>query len=120
MELQSAQQLSGGKCMPCEGGVEPCSIAHSRQQLDALHGWQLDEAGKMISREWKLKNFDQAMKLVNAAAELAEQEQHHPDLHVTGYRHVRIELTTHAIDGLSENDFILAAKIDSAARDLGL
>ncbi len=120
MQLQSAEQLSSGKCLPCEGGVEPCAVEHSKRQLDALHGWQLDEAGKLIFRQWKLKNFVQAMQLVNAAAELAEQEQHHPDLHVTGYRQVRIELTTHAIGGLSENDFILAAKIDSAAQDLGL
>lgn len=120
MELQTTDQLASGKCLPCEGGVAPCTIEHSRQQLAALHDWQLDEAGKLIWRQWKLKNFVQAMKLVNAAAELAEQEQHHPDLHVTGYRHVRIELTTHAIGGLSENDFILAAKIDSAAQGLGL
>lgn len=120
MELQSTEQLSSGKCLPCEGGVEPCAIDHSRRQLAALHDWQLDDAGKLIWREWKLRDFVQAMKLVNAAAKLAEQEQHHPDLHVTGYRHVRIELTTHAIGGLSENDFILAAKIDSAARDLEL
>mgnify|MGYP003382413414 CR=1 FL=1 len=120
MELQTAEQLSSRTCLPCEGGVEPCAIDHSRRQLAALHDWQLDDAGKLIWREWKLKNFVQAMKLVNAAAELAEQEQHHPDLHVTGYRHVRIELTTHAIGGLSENDFILASKIDSAARSLGL
>ena len=120
MDIRSTEQLTKGKCLPCEGGVEPCAIDHSRQQLAALHDWQLDEAGKLIWREWKLKNFKQAMKLVNAAAELAEQEQHHPDLHVTGYRQVRIELTTHAIGGLSENDFILAAKIDAAAQDLGL
>lgn len=120
MELQSTEQLTSGKCVPCEGGVEPCTIDHSRRQLSALQDWQLNEAGTLISRQWKLKNFVQAMKLVNAAAELAEQEQHHPDLHVTGYRHVQIDLTTHAIGGLSENDFILAAKIDAAAQGLGL
>ncbi len=120
MELQSTEQLTRGKCLPCEGGVEPCTVDHSRQQLAALHDWQLDDSGKLISRQWKLKNFVQAMKLVNAVADLAEQEQHHPDLHLTGYRHVRVELTTHAIGGLSENDFILAAKIDAAAQGLGL
>lgn len=120
MDFQSTEQLISGKCLPCEGGVEPCTIDHSRRQLDALQDWQLSEAGTLISRQWKLKDFVQAMKLVNAAAELAEQEQHHPDLHVTGYRHVRIDLTTHAIGGLSENDFILAAKIDAAAQGLGL
>lgn len=120
MELQNTDQLTTRRCVPCEGGVEPCPIDHSQQQLQALDGWQLDEAGQAIWRQWGLKNFVQAMKLVNAVAELAELEQHHPDLHVTGYRQVRIELTTHAIGGLSENDFILAAKIDAAAKDLGL
>lgn len=119
MDVHSTEQLNSRRCSPCEGGVEPCTIAHSQHQLAALQDWQLDAAGKSISREWKMKNFVHAMKLVNAVAELAEQEQHHPDLHLTGYRHLRIELTTHAIDGLSENDFILAAKIDSAAQDLG-
>lgn len=120
MELQNTSQLTNRRCVPCEGGVEACAIEHSRQQLTALDDWQLDDSGRVIWREWRLKNFVQAMKLVNAAADLAEVEQHHPDLHVTGYRQVRIELTTHAIGGLSENDFILASKIDAAAKDLGL
>ena len=58
------------------------------------------------------KHFLEAIRLINEIAEVAESEQHHPDLHLTGYRNVRIELTTHAIGGLSENDFIVAAKID--------
>lgn len=120
MEIQTTSQLNERRCVPCEGGVEACSIAHSRGQLNALPDWKLSDDGKLISRTWRLKNFVQAMKLLNASAELAEQEQHHPDLHLTGYRNVKIELTTHAIGGLSENDFILAAKIDSAAKGLGL
>ena len=66
----------------------------------------------MISRKITCKHFVEAMKLVNQVADVAEAEQHHPDLHLTGYRHLRIDLTTHAIGGLSENDFIVAAKID--------
>jgi 4a-hydroxytetrahydrobiopterin dehydratase len=119
MEIQSSTKLSEGKCLPCEGGVESCSIAHSQQQLQVLPGWALSDDGKQISKRWKLKNFVQAMRLLELAGQIAEQEQHHPDLHLTGYRHVCIELTTHAIGGLSENDFILAAKIDAAAKEFG-
>ena len=68
-----------------------------------------------IRRDVKLKNFREAVKLVNNVAALAEREQHHPDLHIEGYRNVWIEIFTHAIGGLSENDFILAAKIDQVA-----
>ncbi len=119
MEIQSTAQLTNRKCLPCEGGVDACPIAHSREQLHALTDWNLSDDGKLISRQWRLKNFVQAMQLINACADIAEREQHHPDLHLTGYRNVKIELTTHAIGGLSENDFILAAKIDAAAEDLG-
>lgn len=120
MEIQTSSQLTSRKCLPCEGGVEACSVAHSQQQLQALSNWQLSDSGKLIERNFRLKNFVQAMQLLNASAEVAEQEQHHPDLHLTGYRNVKIELTTHAVGGLSENDFILAAKIDEAAQGLGL
>ena len=120
MEIQTTLQLAGRKCLPCEGGVEACSISHSQTQLQALTDWSLSEDGKLIFRSFRLKNFEKAMKLLNAAAEVAEQQQHHPDMHLTGYRNVKIELTTHAIGGLSENDFILAAKIDAAVRVLGL
>lgn len=118
MTPQSAVDLTAKTCKPCEGGVEPCSLEFSKSQVAALEDWDLSEDGRMISRRWKLKNFVQAMKLMNMAAEIAEREQHHPDFHLTGYRQLRIDLTTHAIGGLSENDFILAAKIDDAARAL--
>ena len=115
MDVKSQLELTTRKCVPCEGGVEACSVEFSKSQLQALNDWQLSEDGTMISRNWNMKNFVQAMKLMNLAAEIAEQEQHHPDFHLTGYRHLRIDLTTHAIGGLSENDFIVAAKIDAAA-----
>ena len=109
MEVQSATQLNEQKCRPCEGGVEPCSTDFAQRQIAALSGWELSDDGRMISRKWNLKNFERALDFINAAGKIAEQEQHHPDLHLTGYRHVRIDLTTHAIGGLSENDFIVAA-----------
>ena len=116
MEIQSAGALSGKRCQACEGGVAKYTQDESMRQIKQLGGaWELSEDGKMISRKWKLKNFVQALEMANAIGRLAEEEQHHPDLHLTGYRFLRVDLTTHAIDGLSENDFILAAKIDAEA-----
>jgi 4a-hydroxytetrahydrobiopterin dehydratase len=74
--------------------------------------WSMDAEAKSISRKVNCNHFAEAIELLNKIAEIAESEGHHPDLHVTGYRHLRIDLTTHAIGGLSENDFIVAAKID--------
>ena len=118
MDKYTATDLVAKKCRPCEGGVEPCSLEFSKSQLTSLNDWQLNQDGTMICRSWKLRNFVQAMNLLNEAASIAEEDQHHPDLHLTGYKNVKIELTTHAIGGLSENDFILAAKIDAAAERL--
>lgn len=120
MDVQSSTELTAKKCKPCEGGVEPCSLNFSKTQLASVPDWQLTDDGKMIFRKWTLKNFVQAMSLLNAAANIAEEDQHHPDFHLTGYRNVQIDLTTHAIGGLSENDFILAAKIDQASSTLGI
>lgn len=120
MEVHDSNSLASQKCKPCEGGVEACSIDEAQRQLVALgSNWILSDDGKLISRSWKLKNFVQAMQLISEVARIAEEDQHHPDLHITGYRLVKIELTTHAIQGLSENDFILAAKIDQASAKLG-
>lgn len=120
MEILTPKQLEAKACKPCEGGVEPCELDHAKRQLHALNSeWELVDGGKKISRKFKMKNFVEAMKLINSVADLAEREQHHPDLHLTGYRQVRIDLTTHAIGGLSENDFIVAAKIDNLVNQLG-
>ena len=112
MEIQSAEQLVSKKCKPCEGGVEPFSLEQSRMQLMKLGGWELTHGGQRIRKEWLAKDFAAAMEFFQRVAEIAEQDGHHPDLHLTGYRRIWIELWTHAIGGLSENDFILAAKID--------
>jgi 4a-hydroxytetrahydrobiopterin dehydratase len=74
--------------------------------------WRLTADGKGIRREWRVKDFATALDFFQRVGQIAEAEDHHPDLHLTGYRNVAIELSTHAIGGLSENDFILAAKID--------
>ena len=77
-----------------------------------MPGWQLTEDSRGIYREYVTKNFMAAVEFINKIAAIAEAEDHHPDIHLTGYRKLRIDLSTHAINGLSENDFILAAKIN--------
>ena len=112
MNSTSGEALRGKKCLPCEGGVEPLGTNEARQYGEAVPRWSLSDDGKSISRKVLCANFVDAVQLINRIAEVAESEQHHPDLHLTGYRKLRVDLTTHAIDGLSENDFIVAAKID--------
>lgn len=113
MQIQPSDALEARKCVPCEGGVEACSLNFAQEQARLLVGWKVVSDGKWIRRAVRFKNFLRAVEAINQIAELAEKEAHHPDLHLTGYRILAIELTTHAIGGLSENDFILAAKIDS-------
>ena len=118
MEIQPVDQLLQKKCLPCEGGVEPYSLEESQQQLELLDGWLLTDDHQRIRKEWTVTNFMAGMDCFNRVAAVAEDDGHHPDLHIAGYRNVAIELWTHAIGGLSENDFILAAKIDQLPVDL--
>jgi 4a-hydroxytetrahydrobiopterin dehydratase len=105
--------LTQKKCVACEGGVDPLSRDQAQELMKQLNGeWRLSEDGKRIHREWKFRNFFHTMSFVNAVAHIANAEDHHPDMAVS-YGSCRIELTTHAIDGLSENDFIVAAKVDA-------
>ena len=112
MAVQSTAELVQKKCAPCEGGVKPYSPDEAKSQLRQLDGWRLTHDGQRIRKDWKVKNFMAGLDFFNRCAELAEEDGHHPDLHIEGYRNVWVELWTHAIGGLSENDFILAAKID--------
>ena len=118
MEIQPSEQLAAKKCEPCEGGVDPCPLDAAEAQLAKLNGWYLTHDGQRIRKDWKTKNFVVAMKFLNRVADLAEEDAHHPDLHLEGYRNLSIEIWTHAIGGLSENDFILAAKIDQVPIEL--
>lgn len=105
-------KLSKKKCVPCEGGVKPLAEAEARKLLPELEqDWMLIDGGRMLARTFNFKDFVETMKFVNKIADIAEEEQHHPDLSIA-YNVLSIELMTHAINGLSENDFILAAKID--------
>jgi 4a-hydroxytetrahydrobiopterin dehydratase len=112
METMSCDQLTQKKCLPCEGGVEPYTREQSEAQLEQLAGWQLTHDGQRVRKDWVVKNFMAGLDFFNNIAEIAEADGHHPDLHIEGYRNLSVELWTHAIGGLSENDFILAAKID--------
>lgn len=118
METQTVEQLTQKKCLPCEGGVDPYPLDLAQKQLEKLSGWYLTHDGQRIRKEWKVKNFLAGMDFFNRCAEVAEEDGHHPDLHIEGYRNVSVELWTHAIGGLSENDFILAAKIDQLPIEL--
>lgn len=100
------------KCIPCEGIGRPLSKQEAQSLLSQIEGWKMDSSGKIISREWVMKNFSSAVEFIHSIAEVAESENHHPDVHLTNYRHLRVDLSTHALNGLSENDFIVAAKIN--------
>ncbi len=99
-------------CKPCEGGVKPLNHADARTLLEQLSGWALGDNNKTIQQDFRFRNYYQTMAFVNAVAWIAHQEDHHPDLEV-GYNHCLIQYSTHAIGGLSHNDFICAAKIDA-------
>jgi 4a-hydroxytetrahydrobiopterin dehydratase len=103
--------LQNKKCVPCEGGVEPLDIIKTQELSQEVPEWKIIEDNKKITRTWLLSDFVTAMKFINSVADIAETEGHHPDIHVS-YNRVTIELYTHSIGGLSENDFIVAAKID--------
>ncbi len=108
----TSEELTQKRCAPCEGGVARYTPEQAQEQLSQLSGWSLSADGLRIRKSWVMKNFMAAIEFFRHVAELAESEGHHPDLHLERYRHVTVELWTHAIGGLSENDFILAAKID--------
>ena len=100
------------KCTPCEGGVPKLSSSEAGRYLGKVSGWELNHDLTAIFKNLRLENFVAAVDLIQKIALVAEGEGHHPDLHLTGYRNLQIEISTHAIGGLTENDFILAAKID--------
>ena len=102
--------LSTKKCKPCEVGAPPLGRETIAQYLSGITGWQIEEE-KKIKKEFRFKDFLGSMDFVNKVAALAEGEGHHPSIFIS-YNKVRITLTTHAMGGLSENDFIMAAKID--------
>lgn len=106
--------LTEKKCRPCEGIGKAYAPDEAKKLMEQVPGWQMAADGKSIEREFSTKNFTAAVDLINKIAVIAEGEDHHPDVHLTGYRKLKIILRTHALGGLTENDFIVAAKINEA------
>jgi|TARA_B110000008_G_scaffold171369_1_gene171056 4a-hydroxytetrahydrobiopterin dehydratase len=102
------------KCVPCEGGVPPLDLKEIHKYQTKVDGWDVKPNEKKIfhlEKNYKFKNFLDSQKFVNKVGEISENEGHHPDI-TYGWGYAKIIITTHAIEGLSENDFILASKID--------
>ena len=114
--MPSSCDLSKRHCEPCEGGVAPMEREQAEELLAELNGWELSGDGKMISRRFEFRGFFRTMSFINAMAWVVNKEGHHPDFSA-GYNYCKVGFTTHAIDGLSENDFICAAKINALLGD---
>ncbi len=104
--------LTNKKCKPCEGGVAALTKNEAEGLLENISRWQLSADVKSISRRFEFKGFNKTMGFINAIAWVVNAESHHPDVSY-GFNYCEITFTTHAIDGLSENDFICASKIDA-------
>lgn len=102
-------ELKDKKCKPCEGGVKPMEEKEIQEKLKQLDGWAHQE--EAIAKTFTFKNYDETLGFVNKVAEVAKSEDHHPNIEF-GYKVCRVEYFTHAIGGISENDFICAAKVD--------
>ena len=102
------------KCVPCEGGAIPFDVSEIHKYQKKVDGWNILKNQKdkfLLKKNFQFKNFEESQKFVNKVGKISEEEGHHPDISF-GWGYVNINITTHAIEGLSENDFILAAKID--------
>jgi len=102
------------KCVPCEGGAIPFNISEIHKYQKKVDDWNIIKNDKNIfflEKNFKFKNFQDSQDFVNKVGNISEEEGHHPDI-IFGWGYAKINITTHAIEGLSENDFILAAKID--------
>ena len=107
-------ELSKKKCLPCEGGVVPFDISEIHKYQKKVDGWDIIQNEKkifLLQKKFSFKNFIDSQNFINLVGKLSEEEGHHPDINF-GWGYAVIKITTHAIEGLSENDFILAAKID--------
>jgi 4a-hydroxytetrahydrobiopterin dehydratase len=116
--MNAGDRLVSRHCTPCEGGVPPLAPDERARCAAEVPQWQIVGEGARIRRELIVKDFVTALDYFHRIGALAEEEGHHPDLHLTQYRRVAIELWTHAAGGLTENDFILAAKIEQLPVEL--
>ena len=110
--MTATSELTKKRCVSCEVGAKSLTAEQVKQLLPQVPAWKLTADGKRLRREWRVRDFTTALDFFQRVAQIAEREDHHPDLHLAGYRNVTIEISTHAVGGLTENDFILAAKID--------
>jgi len=104
------------RCVPCEGGVKPLTQDEAAARLELVPEWTCSGEPARLRRSFRLEDFRRALAWINRVGMLAEEEGHHPDFHLTGWNRVELVLWTHAIGGLSDNDFVLARKIDALAR----
>ncbi|MBI3822869.1 MAG: 4a-hydroxytetrahydrobiopterin dehydratase [Planctomycetes bacterium] len=114
----TATELTKRRCVSCETGAKSLTPDQVKELLPSVPEWKTTRDGKRIRREWRVKDFVTALDFFQRIGQIAEAEDHHPDLHLVGYRNVTIEIWTHAVGGLTENDFILAAKIDQLPVEL--
>lgn len=111
--MNESPKLSEKRCLPCEGGVKPLDRTAAEKLMQQLGPqWKLSADGKQIQAQFDFKNYYRTMAFVNAVAWIAHNEDHHPDI-TFGYKTANVTYSTHAIGGLSENDFICAAKVDA-------
>lgn len=111
--------LSDKHCVPCEGGTTPLGATDAESMLKTIdHDWQLSPDTKSISKTFEFPDFETVIETVNDIGSIAEEEGHHPDLNIHDYKKLTVTLSTHAIGGLSQNDFILAAKIEEALKQV--
>jgi 4a-hydroxytetrahydrobiopterin dehydratase len=108
--------LEAKQCVPCRGGIPPLPRADAERLLSETPGWSLDEGATQIERGFRFKDFAEALAFVNRVGELAEAEDHHPDI-TFGWGYCRVLFQTHKIKGLHENDFIMAAKVNRLATE---
>ncbi|MFT5138815.1 MAG: 4a-hydroxytetrahydrobiopterin dehydratase [Lysobacterales bacterium] len=110
--MSTVCDLSEKHCVPCEGGVPTIERAEAETLLQSLEGWNLSEDGSMINRRFEFRGFFRTMSFINAMAWVVNEQGHHPDFSA-GYNYCEVGFTTHAINGLSENDFICAARVNA-------
>lgn len=104
--------LTTKRCEPCEGGVDPLTREQFSIYLEQVPHWTVFDDDRKMERAFQFADFKEALAFVNKAGEIAEDEGHHPDLHIHGWNNVKVVLYTHAIGGLSINDFVVASRID--------
>ena len=112
--MSDKSDLHNKSCVPCKGGIPPFAISEIHKYLKKVDGWDVktnDDKSFYLTKDFKFKNFEESQKFVNKVGNIAEEENHHPDI-MFGWGYCKVKIFTHAIKGLAESDFVLAAKLD--------